>query len=1049
MNWLIRRVFETGVFANLLLVGLVAAGLLSLATLTVKNFPDLSTGTISITVTYPGATAQDVSDSVVEPIESAIRSIEGIRKITATASEGQARIIADLTRGADPETVKDDIQTEVRSLTSLPQSAEEPVIVEVEPEELAIQFVLSGDLPADTLKAIAVSAREDLQAIDGISQVRISGAPEDRISVEVPQAQLLAYGTTLGALAERIGNATADYSAGTLDGPEDRVSVRTAGERDTGAAIGEIVVFSSPAGAQVRLDDFATISDGLAEDPVLAEIDGHPAVFVNVFRAGSEPLLNIVSLTQDYLENELEPRLPETVTLTEWRNQATSLQGRIDLLVKNGIIGAALILVILTLALDIRIAAWVSVGIAVSFIGTFALMALFGVSISQLSLFAFILSLGIVVDDAIVVGEAIYTERQSGKSGPEAALDGTLRMARPVFFSVATTVLAFVPLLFIPGLSGSFLAPVAAVVIMVLGLSLVESFFVLPTHLSHLRSGEPRRFSPRRLADPLRRQVGGRIDSFADTRFRRVAETVDRHPGPTLVLCLGLLLASLAPLTLGFVRFVFFPDIEGNFVSAELQMSDGTSVAATRAQAEQLAAAMDRAAGQLAEQTGEDASDIRQASAILIGVPSVSGGPPGGTESTAASTARIEVKIADAETRDFSAGELVDLWRAEAGEIAGARSLSFSTSEVGIGADIVLNIAAGTPEARAAAVDRIRSALVEKAGVTAIRDSRGSSSEEVVATLSDQGGALGVELSSVARGLRNALFGAVATEFQRNREEVEVRVRLPASDRDTIADLQDLRLPAEGGLVPIGTVADLAFQPAPSTITRIDGSRVTTVTADVTGGSTTGSEVTDQLMTETVPQLRRDYPDLEITLGGEQEEQSRFAPALLRNAILALLGIYALLTLAFGSYTRPLILLTVLPFGLVGTILGHWALGLELTLLSMFGLIGLMGILLNNALLLVIRTFECAESGSSRPVVDAMVERLRPIILTTVTTFLGVTPLILETSLQAQFLIPTAVALGFGILVGSFFTLAVVPAVSVLYLRLSDHGKGKGAIDAS
>ncbi|RVV97763.1 efflux RND transporter permease subunit [Mesobaculum littorinae] len=1043
MKALIRQALETRVFPNLLMIGLVVAGLLSLATITVKNFPDLYTGAVQVTVVYPGATPEDVANSIVEPMETALRGLDGIRKITATASEGQAQVTADLTRGAEVQQVRDDIETEVGGITVLPAAAEEPVVVELEPDELAIQFVLSGDLPAQTLKDLAVGAREDLQGIEGISQVEISGLPEDQIAVEVPEWQLLAYGTDLGTLASRIEAATADFSAGTLTGADERIAVRAAGERQTGAELSDLILFSSPAGAQVPLGDVARITDGLSEEPMLAELGEAPAIFLNVYRAGSEPLLNVVDLTRSYVQDDLRPRLPDTVTVTEWRNEATSLRGRINLLVKNALLGAALILVVLTLTLDLRIAAWVASGVAISFAGTFVLMSLFGVSLNQLTLFGFILSLGIVVDDAIVVGEAVYTERQSGKPGRQAAMDGAGRMARPIFYSVSTTILAFLPLLLLPGESGSFLTPVAAVVIMVLVLSLIESFFILPQHLAGLRTGEPRRFSPRRLTDPLRARVGGRIDRFADTRVRRWGDGIAAHPGPVLVLCTGLLLASLAPLTSGLVRFVFFPDIEGNFVSAALELPEGTSAAATRARAADLSAAMDRAAGRLAEQSETGADDILQATAITIGVPSV-GGPGGSGGVQTSNTARVEVKVADAETRDFEAAQLVDLWRQEAGEIPGARSLSFSSSEVGLGADLELNVSADTPEARADAVARIREDLATRPGVTAVRDSEGSASEEVVVDLSDRGRALGLSLADVAQALRDALYGAVATEIQRDREEVEVRVRLPQSDRDTLADLENLRLPVGGALVPLREVATLSFQPSPATVTRIDGRRVTTISADVTGEATTGGAEAGRILDTLVPQLQKDHPGLRVTLGGEQEEQSRFGPALGRNVAVALFGIYALLALAFRSYVRPVLLLIAMPFGMMGTILGHWALGLDLTLLSMFGLIGLLGILMNDALLLVMSIFERVEAGDDRPIGAAMAERLRPILLTTLTTFLGVTPLILETSLQAQFLIPTAVALGFGLLGGSVMTMAVVPAATAIYLRLHKRWKPSG-----
>ena len=1045
MNGLIRLALQTRVFPNLLMIGLLVAGLFSLQAITVKNFPEISTGTIQVTTVYPGAAPEDVSDAVIQPIENAIRSVRGVRKLTATAQQGVGSVSVALERGAEVDAVLDDIETAVDDITIFPDAAEEPRIVQVEPDELAIEFVLSGDLPRPMLKDLAQTVRDDLQDLPQVSQVSVRGVPADEIAIEVPGDVLRAYELGLRDIAGIVETGSLDLSGGTLVSGSERTQVRTVGERETGAGVGRIPLVTSETGGVVPLSDVATIDDGLAEDPTTASLNGDPAVFVTVYRVGNEQLLEVVEATRTYLSDELEPRLPDTVTLTTWRNEASNLDGRIQLLIKNAAIGATLILIILTLVLDVRIAAWVAAGIIISFVGTFALMQVFGVSINQLSLFGFILALGIVVDDAIVVGESVYAKRQENPDdGRKAALAGAQAVARPILFSVSTTILAFMPLLFLPGTSGSFISPVAAVVIMVLVLSLVESFLVLPQHLAHLRQGEPRRFSPRRVTQKMRRKVGGGLDRFAEKYVRRAVQFCVVQPLVIIIAAVGILVASFSLVTSGTTKFTFFPDIEGNFLTANVVLPEGTALPVTSRRAQEIADGLDRAAARLSDDIGVPQEEIVRATAISIGFGAAAGGPGGGGASTGANVARIEAQLQDSETRSFSAQTFSTYWREAVGEIPGARELTFSGSIVGVGADISLQIAASDDRVRARAVAAVREALAGREGVFAIRDSKASANEEIVVELNDEGRALGIPLATLASEVRAAVFGTVATEIQRNKEEVEVRVRLPETERATLADIGDYHISFQGNFVPLRSIADLSQQPAEATITRIDAEQVTTVEADTDPAVTTGGAETDHILTQVLPRIKQDYPDVSVTLGGEQEEQGQFGPALTRNFVLAMFAIYAVLALAFRSYLRPVILLLVVPFGFAGALAGHAMLGMNLTLLSMFGIIGLSGIIINGALLIVNQVIQNEESGSETPIVDAVIARFRPVLLTTLTTFFGIAPLILETSLQAQFLIPTAVSLGFGLLAGSVFVLFLVPALCAVYSWLfsnSDEGE--------
>ncbi|MEZ5649896.1 MAG: efflux RND transporter permease subunit [Burkholderiaceae bacterium] len=1038
MNRLIALAIRGRVFANLLMVGLIVAGAVALTQLTVKTFPDIALGTINISVAYPGAAPREVADSVIAPIENKIRSVEGVRRIISVASQSRASINASLTRAADIRDVRDEIETRLAEITALPQLAERPIVTEIEPREVAIQFIVAGQRDYATLKDLARQIRDELLSREGISAVDLVGVPADEIAIEVPGAQLRALDLSLTQIADRVGAQVLDLSGGVLRGSQRQLSLRTLGERLSGAEIGRIVVLSGDQGSTVELADIARITDGLAEQDLYARLDGAPAVFVNVLRNGDEQTLEIVDSTRRYLDSELRPRLPDDIRVVEWRNEAQSLRDRIRLLTKNAVIGALLILLLLTLALDLRIAAWVSAGIVIAFSGAIGLMAVFGITINQLSLFGFILALGIVVDDAIVVGEAIYSERQSAEDSEGAAERGAARMARPVFYSVATTITAFVPLLFLPGTSGSFITPVAAVVIMVLTMSLLESFFILPHHLAQIRSGPPRRFSPRRVTDRVRGLVGGRLDRFASGPVRRYAAAATRQPVFVVLVCFGLLAASLALVTSGAVRFVFFPEIEGDFVAARLEMPAGTAAEVTDRHARTLVNDARRAAAELARRQGLDADRIIDAIAVSVGFTASSGGDPdsgGAPAAGAANQATIDVKLLDAEQRSFTAKAFSNVWREVATEIPGARQQSFSASLVGVGAPISLQISAPSEAAREAAVAAVRRALEERRGVYGVRVASAGRSAEIAIRLRPQATALGVPVRAVASELRAAVFGATATRINRDGEEVELRVRLPEDERDSRADLADYRVKVNQAFVPLSALATLDEEPAPTSITRVDTRETTTVEADVQTELTTGSQVTGEIVASVLPELRQDYPGVTISLGGEQEEQSRFGPALAVNFLIALFGIYALLAMAFQSYTKPALIVGTIAFGFVGALVGHALLGLNLTLLSMFGMVGLSGIVINSSLLLLneIDATRSEDEAIEDTIADAVASRFRPIALTTLTTFFGVSPLILETSPQAQFLIPTAVSLGFGVLSGAVFVMTIMPAYASLY----------------
>ncbi|MEE4212128.1 MAG: efflux RND transporter permease subunit [Parvularcula sp.] len=1042
MRKTIRWFVDNPVAANLLVILLVAAGLFSALSLTVRLFPDIDPYAVNVTVPYPGASPEEVEQGIVEPIEEQIQGLEDVRKIDALAAENVANIIVYLDFGSDTAELTNEIRNAVSQITVFPEQAEEPQISELEQPEVIARLVLSGNRSAKDIKLLADQLRNRLLAKDNVSRVDVLGVPEYLVDIEVSSARLEALGLSLDQIAGLIRQRSLELSGGQIEGEERRLLVRTLGEAEVGEEFAKIVVLTSENGTPVLLEDVATITDDLSEAPIVTRYDGETAVALNVFRIGDEQVFALMEDVREVLK-ETDDFLPAGVSVDVYDDSSQAIGDRVNLLTTNAIIGFLLILGLLLLFLDVRVAFWVGVGVAISFVGTFIPMAIAGIAISQLSLFGFILAIGIVVDDAIVVGENIYATVESGETDPkQAAKRGTLRVASPVFFSVSTTVAAFLPLMFVPATVGQFIGDIAFVVVAVLILSLIESFFILPRHLSHLDDSKPGRISLRRYTDPLRDKVSRGLDRFSTNRLRPGIRFSVQRPFVTTLLALSVLIATFGLFTGGVVRQIFFPEIEGNYVTAELQLAEAASQNQTERAAQRILEAVDAAAGSIAEKTGTDKAKVVEN--VLFSLGQSTAGPDIGATGTAggaaANLAIIEVKIQDAAERNFTAAQFERAWREATGRIPGAQQLTFSFDLTGGGLPVQINVLGSDEEEARAAVAALRQRVESMGGVFDISDDRFRTTEEVQVRLRPEAAAYGVDLAAVASAVRASYFGAEAVRIQRDREEIEVRVRLPKDERSTIEDIKRQKIVVGGNAIPISAVAEITVGDAPASITRLNGQRLFTLSADVDDAVTTGGEITARILGEVWDEISSDYPGVTLSPGGDQEEQARALPVLTRNFILALFLIYALLSLAFRSYTQPFIVLSVIPFGLIGALWGHALFGLDISLLSIFGIIGLSGVIINDALVMVDYMKENWQQGMSRVegAIEAAVSRFRPIILTSLTTFFGVTPIVLEQSVQAAFLKPTAVSLGFGILVGTAVLMFVVPAMAILHGRCRD-----------
>jgi multidrug efflux pump subunit AcrB len=1019
------------VAANLLMLFAIIAGLSSAFTVKQEVFPEIDFDIIETRVVYQGAAPDEIEESILQRIEEQIQGIEGIQRVTSFGAEGVGLVWAELTRGARVPRKLDEIKSAVDRITTFPEQAERPEVREMTNRQRVIELVVYGDAGEAVLREFAFRIKDELTAISGISLVQVARVRDYEISIEAPNATLRAFGLTLADIATTVRRSSLDLPGGDIRAEGESILIRTKGRNYTRRDFEDIVVVSARTGARVRLADVATIIDGFRDDDLIMRYEGKPAAFVQVFRVGDEKVLDVVRKVENYMETSLVSNLPPGISATIWRNDATEFKNRARLLIKNGLMGLLLVTVALTLFLDLRLAFWVSAGIAIAFIGTFGVMAMLGLSINMMSLFGFILAIGIVVDDAIVSGENIYAENERGTAPLDAAVAGAQRVALPVALAVATTVVAFVPLLFVPGTIGKFLFQIPAIVIIVLAISVIEAVFILPRHLSGMQVvGYQSRTRVGARLTKMRHGMDRALKRFIDGPLERGLRFSTRHYGVVIASGVSLLLLTLGVIAGGYVKFIFFPQVEGRYVAANFELAQGATAQATLATALEIERAGRAAAAEMKDPSGQDLVNTVY---ITVGRQDVTGpGAAGALNLIQGNKASVVFELLDPEIRSISSRDFELGWRRQVVPLAQIHKLSFVSNVINLGSPVQIQLSARTPEGLAQAVAELQDELRRIEGVFDVRDDREPGKREVQFTLKPYARTLGVTLDSLSQQVRAAFFGAEALRVQRGRDEVRVYVRLPRVERNALSDLARYRIRTPAGdFVPLQEVAELHIGNSAATLMRQNGRRITSVLAELDPAIVTGQEVNARMVSKVLPRLQEQVPGLTYTMGGEQHEQEQALPSLARNFVLAVFCMYALLALAFRSYLQPVIVIAAIPFGLVGAVIGHLLLGLNLGLTSLFGIVGLAGIIVNGSLVLV--DFINEERGRGKSAEEAIVSaakgRFRPILLTAITTFLGISPLIIERSIQAQFLIPLAVSIGVGVLLGTALLMLLTPAL--------------------
>jgi len=1032
------------VAANLLMFLILAFGIVSAFTIRKQTTPDFELNMIQVRVPYLGAAPQEVEEGVVIKIEEAIQDVPGIVEINSNAVEGSGNVTIEVSSDADLNEVLTEIKTRVDAISTFPALTEKPIIYKQEVQTHVVFLTVTGDLDEYTRKEIGLEIRDELMRIPSVNQVQILGDRAYEISIEVSEHVLRQYGLTMSEISQAVRNSSIDLPGGSIRSEGGDILLRTEGQVYTGQEFAQLVLRTFPDGTRLTLGDIATIDDGFVETNGYARYMGKPTASMRVLSVGQQNELATAAAVKKYVE-EKRKALPDGVDIEVWVDRSFYLKDRLDMMVKNMVQGALLVCLILSMFLRMKVAGWVILGIPIAFFGAMWLMphGPWPVTINVISLFGFILVLGIVVDDAIIIGESIYTKIRADGHTLDNVILGAKRVAVPATFGVLTTIAAFAPMLFVGGIVGPFFEAMSMVVILCLFFSLVESKLILPAHLANANIkpiDEDDLFNPQRrirhrerisrFFTKIQRRTQHGLHRVIDSWYLPSLDKSLRNRGLTFAIFAAILILTIGVMQSGLVRVVLFPEVPGDFIQVRMTMQNGTAPA-TRDSA---LARIEQAVFDINDEFVDENPGSDDPIDHLIVFTS---GDTGGF---------IFAELYRGEDRVLGSDTLIEMWRDRVGEIAGIKELTFSGGDnVGGGAPLSFRLTGNSYTALENAAAELEKKLHEYSGVFDIRNSANAGGQEIRLQIKPEAEALGLTISSLGRQVRQAFYGEEAQRIQRGQSELKVMVRYPLEERRSIADLENMMIRTpEGNEVPFGSVADVTFGQAYSSITRQNRMRAVTVSADIDEEEVEPGEIIKQLDRDFIPGLLARHPGVEYGLEGASLEEIEFMRNITVASIAALFLIYALIAVPLRSYAQPLIIMSVIPFGMIGAVFGHILLGKAISMFSLFGLIALAGVVVNDSLILIdfINTARAEGVPAVQAVIDSGRERFRPIILTSVTTAAGLMPIMLETSLQAQFVIPMAISLSFGIMFATIITLFLIPA---LYLLQEDFARAMSA----
>ena len=999
---------------NLLMFVLLAGGLLVSGQIKKEVFPDFELDRISIRVAYPGSSPEEVEQGIILAIEEAVRGIEGIKEMTSTAAEGSGSVRIELHTDADQQKSYQDVRQEVDRIRTFPEDAEDPQVSLQTRRREVLSLLIYGNTTERALREAAEQVRDRLLQDPGITQIDFSGARDLEIHVDVPQERLRAYDLTLDRVAQIINTASTEIPGGTIETGGGDILLRVTDRRDWAREFARIPIISTAEGTVIYLEDIATVRETFEDSDRFATYNGQRSIGLKVFRVGNQTPIGVSRAVRDAM-TQIEVDLPNGIEWDINRDRSEIYEQRLNLLLKNAFIGLGLVLLLLGVFLEFKLAFWVTMGIPISFLGGLMFLPATGVSINIISMFAFIVALGIVVDDAIVAGENIYEYRKRGYDFTKAAVIGARTVMIPITFAILTNIVAFLPLYFVPGFMGKIWKAIPVVVITVFIISWVEALLILPCHLAHTRSDPTSRLTARLHAWQQRFSNG--LARFIENRYRPVLEMCIRWRWMTVAVGLAILMFVTSYALSGRIGMILMPRVESDRAVVTAVLPAGSPVEDARMIRDRLISGMAEVA------SANGGSQLLQGIFALVNESSV----------------EIVAYLQPPGVRPLDTGSVTNLWREEVGPILGLESLRYESDRGGPGggAALTVELSHRNTDTLERASATLAERLAEFANVKDIDDGFTPGKQQLDFRITANGESLGLTSREIARQVRNAFSGNEALRQQRGRNEVTVRVRLPDNERNTEHSIENLmiRTPA-GTFVPLFEVASVERGRAFTSINRRDARRTVTVSAGVEPISETG-QIQATLNSDILPALVRDFPGLTYGYEGRQARLKESTGGLKTGFLLAMAAIYFLLAIPFRSYLQPLIVMLAIPFGIVGAVLGHLIMGYSLSLMSMMGMVALAGVVVNDSLVLVDYANRQRLEGHSAfaSVSAASTRRFRPVILTTLTTFGGLTPMIFETSRQARFLIPMALSLGFGILFATLITLLLVPS---LYLMLED-----------
>jgi len=1032
MNNIIKWFVHNPIAANLMMLIILIGGLVGLQKVGKESFPSISPHEINVSVAYLGAGPEEVEERILIRIEEAIYDLDGVKHIRSYANEGSGFVVVEAIDDYDMQKLLNEVKARVDSINTFPRLSERPVVSQPVYNNSVVQLAIAADMPERELKELGRKVRNDIAALKGISRVNLDAVRPYEISIEINEYNLQKYGLTFDDVANAISRTSVNMPAGKVDNESGNIQIMTRGQSYTGDDFKKIVVLRNEDGTRILLEDVATVVDGFSEDKLMAHINRKNAVLLDV-NVGEHPnVIAISKIVTDYVENTLKPSLPEGAEAIIWIDQSKGFKSRANTLISNGLSGLALVFLGLMLFLTPRLAAWVVSGIGVSFLGTFMFLPMTGESLNMIALFAFILILGIVVDDAIIVGENIHRENQKGVKGEKGAILGVVKVSKPVIFSALTTMIFFAPLALVPGDTKQFTTVIAVVVILTLSFSLVESLLILPAHLRH--GGEEKiglftkfftKIGLTKYINIMRAKADSLLDTVIFKYYRPFLDKCLKRKAVTLSVFIGMFIFVVVGIQMGGrVGFSFQPSIPQDFIRAEYTFPSGVPFSTVKEATKEL----ENSAYKVVQDLKKKYPDAKIFKANMA--------------FASAWGARSFFVLEPGENRPVTTEEITKMWREATPFFPDAKEIKFDNTFNNDSRGMRIRLSSSNSDEIEAAAAELKAKLATYDAIYYVTDTTDSAQAEAVLSLMPSAENMGISLRDLGRQVRQAFYGEEVQRVPRGIDDVKVMVRYPIADRKSFDTLNKLRVrSAEGSAVPFGSVANVNYRPAYTTIRRTDRERTLTIMASFEEGKAAEVEkIREDLKTNFFPNWKNKYKHVKQTFGGGDEGQQEFMQSIITNFAFGLLIIYILFAVAFRSYFKPFIIFTALPFGYMGAILGHWFLGMDISIFSIMGIAAAMGVVINDNLVLMDYISGLREKGYDviQAIEISAEERFRPIFLTSFTTFIGLVPLMMETSVQAQFLIPTVVSLSFGVLFATAVTLILVPVLYILMSRARD-----------